>query len=64
MLPWWDGGKLSEEFIASVPPHLKTLMFGKAHWTRGSRYRTLGEPADSRTFTLQDGWWPAPKNKA
>jgi ectoine hydroxylase-related dioxygenase (phytanoyl-CoA dioxygenase family) len=58
MYPYWDGGTLSEEFIAKIPAHLKTLFHGKVHWTRGERYRTLAEPADSRKFTLADGWWP------
>lgn len=58
MYPYWDGGQLSPEFIASVPEHLKTLIFGKVHWTRGERYRTLSDLADARQFTLAHGWWP------
>jgi len=58
MFPYWDGGAMSDEFRDSVPPHLSTLLLGKAHWTRGPRYRTLTEPVDPRTFSLKDGWWP------
>ncbi len=58
MFPYWDGGKLSAEFAARIPAHLQTLFFGKAHWTRGPRYRILSEPADARTFALKDGYWP------
>jgi hypothetical protein len=61
MFPYWDGGEMSQGFIASIPAHLRNFILGKAHWTRGERYRTLDEPADARRFTLADGWWP---NKA
>lgn len=57
MFPYWDGGELSPDFAAKIPEHLKTLFFGKAHWTRGPRYRTLAQPVDPRKFTLADGWW-------
>jgi len=56
LFPYWDGGKMSPEFEAQIPAHLHTLFFGKAHWTRGPRYRTLSEPVDARRFTLADGW--------
>ena len=58
MFPYWDGGTLSPEFAAAVPEHLQTLFFGKVHWTRGEKYRTLSDPIDPRHFTLADGWWP------
>lgn len=56
MYPHWGKDQLWPEFAAQIPPHLETLFHGKAHWTRGPQYRTLAEPADSRTFTLADGW--------
>ena len=58
MFPYWDGGEMSEDFKNSIPDNLKTFLLGKAHWTRGPRYRTLADPVDPRTFTLADGWWP------
>jgi hypothetical protein len=58
MFPFWDGGEMTPEFAAQIPEHLKVLFHGKAHWTRGPRYRTLAEPADPRTFTLADAWHP------
>jgi len=58
VLPWWDGGKMSPEFQAKIPPQFQTLFLGKAHWTREPRYRTLSQPADEKQYTLADGWWP------
>ena len=58
MYPYWDGAQMTEEFKSQIPEELKTFFLGKAHWTRGPRYRTLAEPVDPRTFTLKDGWWP------
>jgi ectoine hydroxylase-related dioxygenase (phytanoyl-CoA dioxygenase family) len=58
MFPYWDGGEMSDAFKEQIPEHLKTYLLGKAHWTRGPRYRTLDEPVDPRHFTLADGWWP------
>jgi hypothetical protein len=58
MLPWWDGGTLSDEFKTKIPQHLQTLILGKAHWDRGPQYRRLSDPVDARQFTLKDGWWP------
>ena len=59
MFPYWDCGEFTE---ADIPDHLRTLFKGKAHWTRGPRYRSLGQPADDRAFDL--GTWndraPAP----
>jgi len=55
MFPYWDGGTLSPEFIETIPENLQTLFHGKAHWTRGARYRTLAEPVDGREFRL--GKW-------
>jgi len=59
MFPYWDRGEFSE---ADIPAHLRTLFKGKAHWTRGPRYRSLDQPADDRAFDL--GIWndraPAP----
>lgn len=59
MFPYWDRGQMTEEFKEKIPQQFQTLFLGKAHWTRGARYRTLSEEADSRTFTLRDGFWPA-----
>lgn len=56
MFPYWGGSDLSSEFVAKIPEHLRTLYLGKAHWTRGPRYRQLGDPVDARPFTLADGW--------
>lgn len=58
MFPWWDGGEMTPEFAAKIPPHLQTLFCGKAHWTRAPRYRSLAEPVDPRKFTLADAWHP------
>lgn len=63
MFPYWDGGDMTPEFKAQIPPHLETLFFGKAHWTRAPRYRTLAEPVDPRKFTLADGWQPKKTQK-
>ncbi|MFM1851229.1 MAG: hypothetical protein RIS54_913 [Verrucomicrobiota bacterium] len=56
MMPYWGGAPLTPTFAAAVPEHLRNLYFGKAHWTRGPRYRLLADPVDARTFTLADGW--------
>ncbi|MBP9914499.1 MAG: phytanoyl-CoA dioxygenase family protein [Opitutaceae bacterium] len=58
LFPYWDGGELSPEFVAQIPPQLQTLFLGKAHWTREPRYRTLGQAVDPRKFTLADAWLP------
>lgn len=58
MFPYWDGGDMTPGFKAKVPPHLQTLFFGKAHWTRAPRYRSLADPVDPRKFTLADAWHP------
>ncbi|MCX5658315.1 MAG: phytanoyl-CoA dioxygenase family protein [Planctomycetota bacterium] len=58
MFPHWNRCGMSEAFRAKVPERFRTLLLGKAHWTRGARYRTLTQPADTRRFTLKDGWWP------
>ena len=55
LYPYWDGGKLRDRFVESIPAHLRTLFKGKQHWTRGPRYRKLSEPADDRPFRL--GTW-------
>ncbi len=56
MYPYWGGADLSPEFVAKIPPQLKNLWLGKAHWTRGPHYRQLADPVDSRQFTLADAW--------
>ena len=59
MFPYWDSDRgLDPEFLQQIPSHLQTLFLGKAHWTRGPRYRTLADAVDPRPFTLADGWWP------
>ena len=55
MFPYWDNGTLSEGFRDQIPDQLQTLFHGKAHWTRGPRYRRLSEEADDRVFAL--GHW-------
>jgi ectoine hydroxylase-related dioxygenase (phytanoyl-CoA dioxygenase family) len=47
LFPYWDNGTLSEEFVKTIPEALKPLFFGKAHWTRGARYRKLGDAVDN-----------------
>lgn len=37
----------SPEFTASVPEALHSLVFGRSHWDRRPRYRTLSQPADT-----------------
>lgn len=59
LFPNWEGTEMSPAFAAAVPDRLRTLFHGKAHWTRGARYRRLADPVDPRTFTLADGWHPA-----
>jgi hypothetical protein len=46
----WDSGTLSENFVKTIPESLKPLFFGKAHWTRGARYRKLGVAVDAVAF--------------
>ncbi|MBM3276517.1 MAG: phytanoyl-CoA dioxygenase family protein [Candidatus Handelsmanbacteria bacterium] len=55
LFPYWDEGKLSEGFSASIPPQLRPLFQGREHWTRGPRYRKLTDPMDARQFSL--GQW-------
>ena len=43
-------------FEETIPAHLRTLVLGKAHWTRSPRYRELDDAVDPRSFTLVDGW--------
>jgi len=50
LFPWWDGQPLSPEFIERIPESLRTLYLGKAHWTRGEKYRKLADPVDERRF--------------
>ena len=64
MFPFWDNAPMSEEFTAQIPPQFQTLFGGKAHWTRGARYRNLSEEVDPRAFTLADGYWPSKENKS
>jgi len=64
LFPYWDRGDLSEAFKKEIPDQLKPLFHGKAHWTRGPRYRELGESVDGRPFALGD--WaerPLPESK-
>jgi len=64
LFPYWDNGTLSAEFEAQIPEQLQALFHGKAHWTRGPRYRALGDPVDERSFGL--GEWadrPVPETE-
>ena len=54
LFPYWDRGNLSEGFKKEIPEQLRPLFHGIEHWTRGPRYRELGDPMDKRTFTLGD----------
>jgi hypothetical protein len=51
LFPYWDSGTLSERFVKTIPESLKPLFFGKAHWTRGARYRKLGDAVDGRPMS-------------
>ena len=42
---------------------MKAFFFGKTHWTRAPKYRTLAQPVDPRKFTLADAWHPQPVKK-
>ncbi len=55
LFPYWDDGTLSAAFKKQIPAQLQTLFHGKAHWTRGPRYRKLGDPADERPSRM--GEW-------
>ncbi|MCX5659904.1 MAG: phytanoyl-CoA dioxygenase family protein [Planctomycetota bacterium] len=55
LFPYWDDGSLSPGFKERIPESLRPLFHGKAHWTRGPRYRRLNEPVDARPFPL--GRW-------
>jgi hypothetical protein len=55
LFPYWGGGEMSEEFKEQIPEHLDILFNGRAHWTRGPKYRTLDEPAEAGTYEL--GHW-------
>lgn len=51
LLPYWDHAPISEEFLQRVPPGLKPLFTGTAHWTRNPKYRRLEDPVDTKTYT-------------
>jgi len=55
LFPYWDDGQLSPEFTSQIPAPLRPLFQGREHWTRGPRYRQLGDKADKRSFSL--GQW-------
>jgi ectoine hydroxylase-related dioxygenase (phytanoyl-CoA dioxygenase family) len=55
LFPYWDKGALSADFKEQIPEQLQALFHGKAHWTRGPRYRTLEDAADQCSFAL--GEW-------
>lgn len=55
LFPYWDNGTLSADFKEQIPEALQALFHGKEHWTRGPRYRKLGEPVDERPFRM--GEW-------
>jgi ectoine hydroxylase-related dioxygenase (phytanoyl-CoA dioxygenase family) len=55
MYPRWDEGEnaqfpFSEAFLKKMPESLKTLFLGKAHWTRGQKYRKLTDPVDHKVY--------------
>ena len=65
MFPYWDRGTLSTAFEKQIPDQLRVLFHGKAHWTRGPRYRKLADPVDKRAFRL--GEWdnrPVPEKQS
>ena len=55
LFPYWDNGTLSADFKSQIPESLQALFHGKEHWTRGPRYRRLGDPVDERPFRM--GEW-------
>jgi len=55
LFPYWDNGTLSADFEEQIPEQLQTLFHGKEHWTRGPRYRELGDSVDERSFRM--GEW-------
>jgi ectoine hydroxylase-related dioxygenase (phytanoyl-CoA dioxygenase family) len=55
MYPRWDGSNevsdgFTDAFKKRVPESLHTLFFGKAHWTRGQKYRTLSDAVDAKEY--------------
>jgi ectoine hydroxylase-related dioxygenase (phytanoyl-CoA dioxygenase family) len=46
-MPYWDHAPMSEALLAAAPEAMGTLFRGRAHWTRGARYRRLDQPADA-----------------
>jgi hypothetical protein len=50
IFPFWESRPLEEEFVRHIPESMKVLFHGKAHWSRGPKYRTLTTPADTRQY--------------
>lgn len=56
MYPRWDlyasnpvdKPPFSEAFLKRIPTELRTLLLGKLHWNRNTRYRKLGDPMDDQ----------------
>jgi hypothetical protein len=48
---------MSEQLLAAAPEPMSTLLRGRAHWTRGARYRRLDQPADAARHPAYD--WSA-----
>ncbi len=48
MMPHWDDTQtlMDPDFLETLPEHLKLLVSGYAHWTRGQRYRNIADPAE------------------
>jgi ectoine hydroxylase-related dioxygenase (phytanoyl-CoA dioxygenase family) len=62
LFPYWDNGILSADFKEQIPAQLQALFHGRETWTRGPRYRALGDPVDERSFRL-DQWADRPLPK-
>ncbi|MBA2481706.1 MAG: phytanoyl-CoA dioxygenase family protein [Planctomycetes bacterium] len=54
LMPRWDFSPWSQDFLDRIPEAYRTLFNGKQNWTRGPRYRTLDQPADTREYPRYD----------
>jgi hypothetical protein len=51
LFPFWDDYPMSADFLQRIPARIKPLFTGTAHWTRNPKYRTLEDPADTKTYS-------------